>query len=309
MKWGDWIDRAVAGLKERIGDDRALVACSGGVDSSVCAALTYRAVGDRARIVLIDDGLMRSGEGEEVLKFLKDYGIEIIDAEEEFFSALAGIEDGEEKRKAFRDQFYHTLGRIVEESGAKILVQGTIKADIDETKAKIKTQHNVLEQIGISPSTYGLEVMEPLRELYKPQVREIASELGLPEYISKRMPFPGPGLATRILGEVTRERVDLESRAMRIVEEEIAEARIEAFQAFAVLLNDRATGIMDGKRLDGDIVVVRVVQSKDALTAIAPEIEWKVLFKIRDRITREISSVSRVLYDLTPKPPATIEYI
>jgi len=187
-------------------------------------------------------------------------------------------------------------------------VQGTIAADIIETKGGIKTQHNILEQIGIDPEKgFGFKVVEPVKDLFKPQVREVAKELGLPEMIYGRMPFPGPGLATRVVGEVTPERVSLVRRATQIVEEEIES--LKPFQAFAVLLSDRGTGVEEGKRKFGEIVIVRSVESKDAMTAEPSEVPWKVLMKISRRITGEIPEVVRVAYEITPKPPATIEYI
>jgi len=187
-------------------------------------------------------------------------------------------------------------------------VQGTIAADVKETKEGIKTQHNVLQQIGLDPGIYGLKIIEPLKELYKPQVREVARLVGLPEQISQRMPFPGPGLATRVIGEVTPERVQIVRTATRIVEEEIHPLST-IFQFLAVLLKDKATGIKEGKRLLGDIIAVRCVDSKDALTATPTKISWKILTRIQQRIIEEIPSVVKVLYDITPKPPSTIEYI
>lgn len=209
---------------------------------------------------------------------------------------------------AFRDAFYKTFGELVKKSGAKFLLQGTIKADIEETKGGVKTQHNILEQIGINPKKYGFSVLEPLKTLYKPEVRMVCKALGLPEYFWNRQPFPGPGLATRCVGDVTPERIEKVRQAEAIVEEETA--GYKAFQAFAVLLADKATGVTaDKQRLFGDIIVVRVVDSTDALTAKPVKLSWDTMEKIRDRIIRKVPGVTRVLYDLTPKPPATIEYI
>ncbi|RLI91495.1 MAG: glutamine-hydrolyzing GMP synthase subunit GuaA [Candidatus Altiarchaeales archaeon] len=297
-------------LKDTIGDEKAICATSGGVDSMTCALLAHKVIGDQLTTLFIDDGLMRENEPETVTKWLRDnkINVKLINAGNDFFAALKGIEDPEEKRKVFRDTFYKTLGRAVKESGASFMIQGTIAADIVETKGGIKTQHNVLEQIGISPEKYGLRILEPLREIYKPQVREVAKELGLPEEYHQRMPFPGPGLATRIIGEVTPERVTILRKATEIVEEEILK-ELKPFQAFAVLLNDRATGVVGGKRAFGNIIVVRSVESKDAMTATVTEIPWKTLQRIRERICEEIPEVTRVLYDITPKPPGTIEYI
>ena len=210
------------------------------------------------------------------------------------------------RRKAFRNTFYSVLARVVREENADCLVQGTIAADVLETVKGIKTQHNILEQIGIDPKSYGLTIVEPLREIYKPEVREVARSLGVPPEFSERPPFPGPGLATRVLGEVTRERVEIERRATKIVEEVTSD--IESFQSMAVLMNDRATGIREGKRAFGYIIVVRLVKSKDAITAEAVNVPWVVLKRIDKRITTGIPEVVHVLYSLTDKPPATIEF-
>ena len=230
----------------------------------------------------------------------------LVDASTEFFDALKGITEPEEKRKAFRNTFYSVLGRVVREENATYLVQGTIAADVLETVKGIKTQHNILEQIGIDPETYGLAIVEPLKEIYKHEVREVARNLELPPEFSERPPFPGPGLATRILGEVTPQRVGIERKATKIVEEETSD--IAAFQSMAVLMNDRATGIRGGERAYGYIIVVRLVKSKDAVTAAAINVPWAVLKKIETRITNEIPEVVHVLYSLTDKPPATIEF-
>lgn len=297
-------------LKNEIEDKKAICAVSGGVDSMTCALLAYKVIGDQLTVVFLDDGLMRENEPETVTGWLKNSGIntKLIDVKDEFFAALKGIEDPEEKRKAFRDTFYRSLGKTVKESRASFMIQGTIAADIIETRGGIKTQHNVLEQIGLDPKKYGLKILEPLRDIYKPQVREVAKELGLPEEYYQRMPFPGPGLATRIVGEVTPERVAIEKKACKIVEEEILK-EMKPFQAFAVLLKDKATGVVEGKRKFGNIIVVRSVESKDAMTASVTKVQWKTLERIQERITKEIPEVTKVLYDITPKPPSTIEYI
>lgn len=297
-------------LKDTIGDKKAICATSGGVDSMTCALLAHKVIGDRLTTLFLDDGLMREKEPETVTEWLKSHGMNTIklDVADEFFKALKGKEDPEEKRKAFRDTFYKVLGRAVKESKADFMIQGTIAADIIETKGGIKTQHNILEQIGINPEEYGLRILEPLKEIYKPEVRLVGKELGLPEEYHQRMPFPGPGLSARIVGEVTPERTAIERRACKIVEEEVLDVA-KPFQAFAVLLNDKATGVVDGKRAFGNIIVVRSVESKDAMTAQPTEIPWKTLRRIQERICREIPEVTKVLYDITPKPPSTIEYV
>jgi len=305
-----FIEGKIEEIKRTAGGDKAISALSGGVDSSTCTALAARALGANLKNIFIDDGLMREKEPEQVRQIFRDLGIkvEIINAQAEFFASLEGKLDPEEKRKAFRHTFYSVFGRVVRESQARFLIQGTIKADIIETKGGVKTQHNILEQIGIDPDKgYGFKVMEPLRDLFKDEVRKVAKAVGLPQEIYARMPFPGPGLATRIIGEVTPQRVAVVRKATVIVEEEIA--RLKPFQAFAVLLNDQGTGIEKGKRTFGNIIIIRSVESKDALKAGVTKVPWTVLTKITKRITKEIPQVTRVAYELTAKPPATIEYI
>lgn len=305
-----FIDERVGEIMRTVGAEKAISALSGGVDSSACTVLAHWAIGDNLKVIFINDGLMRQDEPQEVKEVFAGLGIEvdIIDAQDEFFAALKGIIDPEEKRKAFRQTFYSVFKRAVLESGARFLVQGTIAADIIETKGGVKTQHNILDQIGINTEAeFGYRLIEPLRDLFKPQVREVAQELGLPESIHQRMPFPGPGLATRVVGEVTPERVEIVRKATQIVEEEIS--TLKPFQAFAVLLSDKGTGVEEGKRLFGDIIIVRSVESRDAMTAEPTPIPWDTLMVISRRITAEVPNVVRVAYEITPKPPATIEYI
>lgn len=303
-------DEKIAEVKAKIGSERAISALSGGVDSSACTVLAHRAIGNNLKVIFIDDGLMREGEPEAVQQIFSDLGIsvEIIDVQDEFFAALKGKADPEEKRKAFRNIFYTVFGREVLKSEARFLVQGTIAADVIETRGGVKTQHNILEQIGIDPEAgYGFKVVEPIKELFKHEVREVAKELGLPEELHQRMPFPGPGLATRVVGEVTPERIELVRKATVIVEEEISP--LKPFQTFAVLLSDKGTGIVDGQRRFGDIIILRSVESRDAMTAEPTQVPWDTLLKLSKRITSEIPEVVRVVYELTSKPPATIEYI
>ncbi len=294
-----------------IGSGKVISALSGGVDSSVCTVLAHRALGGRLKVIFIDDGLMRQDEPRQVKRDFAALGIkvEIIDAKKQFFRALKGLTDPEEKRKAFRDCFYKTLGKAVKASKAHFLLQGTIAADVIETKKGVKTQHNILEQIGIDPKKgYGFRTLEPLKTLFKPGVRAVGKALGMPRTMYQRMPFPGPGLATRTMGMVTPARVEIVRKACKIVEEETA--RIHLFQAFAVLLSDQATGVTtDGRRVMGHTVAVRCVDSRNAIKARPTRLPWAKLEKIRNRILREIPSVTKVLYDLTPKPPSTIEYI
>jgi GMP synthase (glutamine-hydrolysing) len=305
-----FIETQLEDIQRTVGKGKAISALSGGVDSATCTVLAHRALGSQLKAIFIDHGLMRAGEPEEVAKIFGGLGItvDIADKKKEYFAALKGKDDPEEKRKAFRYAFYNSFGREVLKSKATFLIQGTIAADIIETQKGVKTQHNILEQIGIDPEKgFGFKVVEPLKELFKHEVRLVAKEIGLPEKIYNRMPFPGPALATRIIGEVTPERVALVRAATVIVEEEIAP--LKPFQAFAVLLADKGTGIVDGKRTFGNIIIIRSVESKDAMTAEPTAVPFDILAKMANRITKEIPEVSRVAYELTSKPPATIEYI
>ncbi len=306
-----FIEEQIADIKKTVGKAKAITALSGGVDSSLVTVLGHRALGNKLKVVFIDTALMRQGEPRRVVKTFAKLGItvELVDAQKEFLSALAGLTDPEEKRQAITDTFYSKVfARLLKESGAKFLFHGTILTDIEETVAGIKRQHNILAQIGIDPEkAYGYSIIEPLKTLRKDGVRDVCKFLDLPKEISQRIPFPGPALATRIVGEVTRERLATVRKATAIVEEELAGSG--AFQYLAVLLNDRATGIRNNKRQFGQIIVVRCVESIDARNATATEIPWKKLNCICERIANEVKDVSRCLYDLTPKPPATIEYV
>jgi len=310
MDYKKFIEEQIADVKQTVGKSKAINALSGGVDSSVVTVLGHRALGDQLKTVFVDSALMREGEPQRVVEIFAKLGItvELVDARKEFLSALSGLTDPEEKRQAVTDTFYSKVfGRLVKESNAKFLLHGTILTDIEETVDGIKRQHNILSQLGIDPQqAYGYSVLEPLKTLRKDDVREAAKLLGLPAEISQRIPFPGPALATRIVGEVTPERLETVRAATAIVEEELGESG--AFQYMAVLLSDRATGIRDNKREFGQIIVVRCVESVDARTATITPLNWDKLNRICQRITR-IKGVNRCLYDLTPKPPATIEYI
>ncbi len=310
MDYPAFIKEQIEEIKRTVGTHRAINALSGGVDSSVVTILGHRALGNQLITVFIENGLMREGEPQRVVHLFSEMGIPVrlIDAKREFLEALKGLTDPEEKRNAITRTFYATVfRRLIEETGARFLLHGTILTDIEETVAGIKRQHNILAQIGIDPEKeYGYQVIEPLRTLRKDGVREVAKVLGLPAEITERIPFPGPALATRIVGEVTEERLATIRAATAIVEEELRETK--AFQYLAVLLRDRATGIVNGKREFGQIVVVRCLHSVDARTALPVELPWEKLRRICERITA-LPDVNRCLYDLTPKPPATIEYI
>lgn len=303
-----FVENSLEEIRKTVGKSRVISACSGGVDSTVTTFLVHKAMGEKTVAVFIDDGLRREGEPEFVVRTLKNLQIrtKYVDAKKEFLDVFKGKTDAEEKRKAFRDKFYTTLGRVSKEENIEFIAQGTIKADVMETVKGIKSQHNVLEQIGIDSKVYGYRILEPLRELFKPDVRRVARELGLPKEVSERMPFPGPALSLRVLGEVTPEKISIVRKATEIVEEETRE--LGAFQSFAVLHNDKATGIKNGRRVYGNIVTIRIVDSEDAVTAKAKQVSYEILMRVSERITGEIPSVVRCLYDITDKPPATIEF-
>ncbi|MET1123845.1 MAG: glutamine-hydrolyzing GMP synthase [Archaeoglobaceae archaeon] len=297
-----FVEEAIREIRERVGDGKAIIALSGGVDSSVCAVLAYRAIGDRLIPVFVDTGLMREGEPERIKEIFSPMGLVFIDAKEEFFRALKGVVDPEEKRKVIGELFVRIFERVAEEKGAEYLIQGTIYPDIIESQGGIKSHHNV----GGFPIRYKFkDVIEPLRELYKDEVREVARYLGLPKEISERMPFPGPGLAVRIAGEVTPEKVEVVRKATKIVEEELAD--YEKWQCFAALIG-KATGVKGDQRVYGYIIAIRAVSSRDGMTADPLRIDYEKLKRMALRITGEIPQVARVVYDVTPKPPATIEY-
>ncbi|NIP26381.1 MAG: ExsB family transcriptional regulator [Phycisphaerae bacterium] len=310
MDCKQFVEEQIAEIKQTVGDAKAINALSGGVDSSLVTVLGHRSLGDRLKTVFVDSALMREGEPQRVVDIFAslDIPVDLVDARQEFLSALAGLTDPEEKRQAVTDTFYSKVfSRLVKDSGAKFLLHGTILTDIEETVAGIKRQHNILAQLGIDPQeSYGYAVIEPLKTLRKDGVREVSKFLQMPAEISQRIPFPGPALATRIVGEVTPKRLDTVRTATAIVEEELDDSG--AFQYMAVLLNDYATGIRENKREFGQIIVVRCIESTDARTATVTELPWDKLNRISERIT-QIDGVNRCLYDLTPKPPATIEYV
>ena len=393
-----FIEEATAEIADQVGDRRVLIALSGGVDSSVTAELTHRAVGERLTPVYVDTGLMRKDETEQIKDtFGHMTDLRVVEAQDEFIDALAGIIDPEEKRNVIGERFIRTFERVATEVDAEVLAQGTIYPDRIESEGNIKSHHNVgglpdvvdfedivepvrdlykdevrqvarelgLESIisermpfpgpglavrvigeqfirtfeevarevdaevlaqgtiypdriesegnikshhnvGGLPDVVDFEdIVEPVRELYKDEVRQVARSLGLEELISERMPFPGPGLAVRVVGEVTREKLHVAREATHIVEEELEEH--EPWQAFAAVLA-KGTGVKGDNRVHGWIVSVRSVESRDGMTARAQELDWGTLQRIQSRITGQLDDVARVVYDVTHKPPATIEY-
>ena len=381
-------------VRKVLGGERALIACSGGVDSTTCAVLTHRVVGDNLVCVFIDTNFMRLGEPERVVEALRgpplSLPVKLIRANEQFMDALKGLSDAEEKRKAFRSTFYGVLSKAARDEGCSYLVQGTILPDVLETVGGIKTQHNVLEQMKINTKQeYGFKVVEPLVSLYKYQVREVARALGMPLESSERQPFPGPGLSVRVVGEITPEKLSVEKRATEIVERLLGpvnpkqyfaatldSARARYSKASAIeeavqgllkkdvevdvrALKARATGIRGGKRLYGKIVLltvrdgegrclrlsyrtmgaiqkaitsadgsvarvlygltdsprdgawveaVRAVESKDFVKARVTNVPWKVLRAVEEEIMGSCPSVGAVYFDVTPKPPSSIEF-
>jgi GMP synthase (glutamine-hydrolysing) len=296
-----FIEEKIEEVGTAVGEEQAVIALSGGVDSSTAAALAYEAIGDQLTPVYVDTGLMRKGETDQVREtFAYMDSLRIIDAGERFLDALAGVTDPEEKRHAIGEQFIREFEAIAAEVGADYLVQGTIYPDRIESEGTIKSHHNV----GGLPERIDFEgIVEPMRDLYKDEVREVARELGLE--MSERMPFPGPGLAVRILGEVTEEKLAVAREANHVVEEELEE--YDPWQALAAVIG-KATGVKGDNRVHGWVVAVRSVESRDGMTARAQEIDWETLQRIQSRITGENETVSRVVYDVTHKPPATIEY-
>ncbi len=390
-----FINERVGQIREIVGDARVLIAVSGGVDSTTCAALTHAAIGDNLLCVILDDAFMREGEPERVAQLLSQpplgLPVEILDVRARFLTALKGHTDAEEKRKAFRETFYRTLSETAKKGKFRHLVQGTIQADIDETMGGVKTQHNVLSQVGINPvERYGFQIIEPLLTLYKPQVRAVARFLKVPAEMSERQPFPGPGLSVRVVGEVRADKLEALQKATAIAEESLAE--YQPSQYFAAIIDnmevsdyprlrqikermshflnvpsrnvslsvfhDKATGVRSGERRYGDIaamkvvaedrnifqppirslvalqeeilrenrpftralyaikektvrkpyvVALRAVQTRDFLSARVSEIPWSTLNATAEKILAACSNVSSVYYDVTPKPPATIE--
>lgn len=390
-----FVEVEIGEIKKSVGGEKALVAVSGGVDSAACAVLTHKAIGENLVCVMLDDVFMREGEPERVAEILSkppfNVPIKIVDVRERFLQAMKGLRDAEEKRKVFRETFYQVLSETAKKEGCKILVQGTIHADIMETVGGIKTQHNVLEQMGINTmERYGFKVVEPLVTLYKEQVRMVARYLGLPAETSERQPFPGPGLSVRVVGEIHPDKLETLKKATAIVERELAQHKPSQYFAVIIsneealqqpgiaymretvarLLNvpsrnihakifrDKATGVKGGERRYGEIlgikvqtingkvhqtairnivslqariitenpavarvfyavkdlpekkpyvIGIRAVQTKNFLTAQVSEIPWTTLNKVAEEIIVKSPNVSTVYYDVTPKPPATIE--
>jgi GMP synthase (glutamine-hydrolysing) len=294
-------DDAIAEIRRQV-DGQAIIGLSGGVDSAVCTFLAHKAIGDRLTPVYVDSGLMREHESERIVELFSEFRLVKVDAQDRFLNALTGVTDPEEKRKVVGETFIRVFEDEAKRVGADYLIQGTIYPDLIESEGGIKSHHNV----GGLPDNIDFKaIVEPLRDLYKDEVREVARGLGMPEEICERMPYPGPGLSVRILGEVTKEKLDVVQRANTIVEEELLP--FGPWQAFAAVLG-KATGVKGDVRAYGWVIAVRAVSSRDAMTADVLELPWDALKRISQRITGEVPEVSRVVYDLTPKPPGTIEF-
>jgi len=306
-----FINEKVEEIRRVVGDGTAINALSGGVDSSTVTMLGHRALGDLLRTVFIQNGLMREGEPERVASLFRnlDVKVDIVDARKEFFGALKGITDPEEKREAITQTFYRNVfGRIVKESGAKHLLQGTILTDVDETVAGIKRQHNVFEQLGINPQeAFGYHIIEPLIQLRKDGVRKVGRALGLPAELFERIPFPGPALSARVIGEATPERIETVRKATVVVERLLKDTG--AFQYMAILHDDRVTGMRDGKRDFGQQIEVRCWDSVDARTATPTGLSHDLLQELAQQIICEVPGVVSVTYNIATKPPSTIEAV
>ncbi|MBN1787522.1 MAG: hypothetical protein JW806_03925 [Sedimentisphaerales bacterium] len=306
-----FIAEKVREIKDAVGGGTAINALSGGVDSSVVTMLGHKALDKQLKTIFIENGLMRAGEPQRVVDLFRKLGVtvEIVDARKEFFSALAGITDPEEKREAITQTFYkNVFGKIVKQSGAKHLLQGTILTDVDETIAGIKRQHNVFEQLGIDPQeTFGYKIIEPLIQLRKDGVRKVGKALGLPAELFDRIPFPGPALSARVIGQATPERIELVRKATAIVEKSLKDTK--AFQYMAILHDDRVTGMRDGKRDFGQQIELRCWDSVDARTATPTELPFNTLTKVADEIITNVPGIVSVTYNIAAKPPSTIEAV
>ncbi len=310
----NFIDKAVEETRSIVGEAKAIVALSGGIDSSTVTAIAARAIGKNLTAVFVDHGFMRLNETQFVVETFQDFNVNLVcvDAKRRFMTKLKGVKNPESKRKTIGEEFVRVFEEEAEKVGAEYLLQGTIYPDRIESgfqrfSEKIKTHHNVA---GLPTKMEFKAIVEPLRNLYKDEVRAVAKRLGLPDQIVERQPFPGPGLAVRIVGELTQEKVEIARKADQIVVEEIESAglRNRLWQYFAVLTDTKTTGVKGDAGAYGNTMVVRVVESKEAMTASFARIPYETLEAISSRVTNELTTITRVVYDITNKPPATIEW-
>lgn len=302
-----FIDEQVEQIKEQVKDDKVLLALSGGVDSSVVAALLIKAIGTNLICVHVNHGLLRLGEPEQVIEvFEKNMGANLIykDASNKFLKELKGVDNPEEKRKIIGKVFIDVFAAEAKKlKGVKYLAQGTIYPDITESKG-VKAHHNV----GGLPKDLNFELVEPIKYLYKDEVRVVGKALGLPDNMVMRQPFPGPGLGVRCTGAITKDRLNALKKADAIVREEIEKLKVKPWQYFCVIPDIKSTGVKDGKRYMGWSAIIRAVNTVDAVTAQTYELPYKTLYTIRDRIVNEVPGINRVLWDYSDKPVATIEW-
>jgi len=310
----DLIGKMVTEIKAEVGDAKAIIGLSGGIDSSVATAIAAQALGDRLTAVFVDHGFMREGEPEAIRSAFGKFGINLVvaDAQDRFMAKLRGVTEPERKRKIIGEEFIRVFEEIAESAKADYLIQGTIYPDRIESgfrkhSDKIKTHHNVA---GLPAKIKFKKILEPLRDLYKDEVRKVAKMLGLPQAIVNRQPFPGPGLAVRIIGELTPDKVKVAKRADHIVTEEIERNGLaeNLWQYFAVLTDTKATGVKGDARAYGYVVAIRAMESREAMTASFAKIPYEILEQISTKITNEVPEVTHVVYDVTHKPPATIEW-
>lgn len=305
-----FIDEQVKALQKQIGDKKVLLALSGGVDSSVVAALLIKAVGKQLICVHVNHGLLRKGEPEQVIKVFRDEmdaNLIYVDAVDRFLDKLAGVDDPETKRKIIGKEFIEVFAEeATKQNGISFLAQGTIYPDIIESDKGVKAHHNV----GGLPEGLNFELVEPVKFLYKDEVRVVGKALGLPDNMVFRQPFPGPGLGVRCTGAITRDRLEAVRESDAILREEFAAAGLagKVWQYFTIVPDYKSTGVIDGKRSWDWPVIIRAVNTRDAMSATVEEIPYALLHKITDRIVHEVKGVNRVLYDLTPKPTGTIEW-
>ncbi len=307
-----FIAEQVAAIRAAVGDGIAMSALSGGVDSAVVTLLAHRALGTQLKSYFIDTGLMRDDEPQQIVRWFAALGVPVtvVDASDRFFDALRGLTDPEEKREHGITQVFYkdVFAGLVRQADARILLQGTNFTDVQETAAGVKRQHNVFEQIGIDPQkAFGYKVLEPILALRKPAVRAVGRALGLPAELAQRPPFPGPALAARVIGEVTRERVAIVRQATRIVEQTLCDSG--AFQYLAILHEDRVTGVRAGKRDFGHQIEIRCWDSEDAVTATPTNVPFVKLRAMADQITATVPGVVSVTYNIAAKPPSCIEAV